>query len=485
MISALLHQMKIIITIFGFLIFIKLLFFWLWLWQLKEYHHGRLKAHFETQAIRKVFSGFYRLKFPKFTKKMIVISVSGIFLAILITYFIFFLPNDKDFYLALLIFIFSAPFFATFIILFFQISTGILCWRTLQEAKKKREQFKNLLVVAIVGSYGKTSTKEFLTAILSGKFNVLKTEEHINAEIGIAQTILNNLNENHQIFICEIGAYDKGKVKEVCEIIKPKIGIITGVSEQHLGVFGSMEDLLSAEGGKELIENLSRSQLRVILRGLPLDTMVFFNVKNKYCSELYEKTSIKKFFYGENVEMPGLENIEGAKAIAKELGMSEKEIFKAAKKIKNKFPGVQIKKGVNGLNIIDASYSANPDGAMAHLEFLKTFPESVKESPLACCETRKIIIMPCLIELGPASSEIHCKIGKKIAEVCNLAIITTKDYFNEIKNEAIKNKMNPENILCLENSKEILEKIKNFCKQDDAVLLEGRIPNQVINFLTF
>ncbi|MBU2578853.1 hypothetical protein KKA09_01930, partial [Patescibacteria group bacterium] len=297
-------MMKIIITIFGFLIFVKLLFFWLWLWQLKEYHCGRFKAHFETLASRKIFSSFWRLKFPKFTKKIIVISISGIFLATLIVYFIFSLPNNENFYLAFLIFIFSVPLFSSFIVLLFQIPTAILCKRILKKAKRKREQFKNLLVIGIAGSYGKTSTKEFLATILSEKFNVLKTEKHINAEIGIAQTILNNLNESHQIFICEIGAYEKGKIKEVCEIIKPKIGIVTGVNEQHLSTFGSMKNLLSAEGGEELIDSL------------PIDGMAFFNAKNKYCLELYKKTGIKKFLYGKNVKLRGMENIEGAKMVA-------------------------------------------------------------------------------------------------------------------------------------------------------------------------
>ncbi|MBU2578744.1 hypothetical protein KKA09_01340, partial [Patescibacteria group bacterium] len=358
-----------------------------------------------------------------------------------------------------LIFIFSVPLFSSFIVLLFQIPTAILCKRILKKAKRKRERFKNLLVIGITGSYGKTSSKEFLATILSEKFNVLKTEKHINAEIGIAQTILNNLNENHQVFICEIGAYEKGKVKEVCEIIKPKIGIVTGVNEQHLAIFGSMKNLLSAEGGEELIDSL------------PADGMAFFNAKNKYCLELYKKTDIKKFIYGENVKLQGLENIEGAKMVARELGMSEKEIEKACQEIENKFPGIQIKKGIDGLNIIDAVYSANPDGVVAHLEYLKTW------------SGRKIIVMPCLIELGKASKQVHQIIGKKIAENCALAIIITKDKFREIRDSAISNGMKKENILFIESPKKIFEKIKEFCYSGDVILLEGRMPGQLLSFL--
>ena len=103
-----------------------------------------------------------------------------------------------------------------FIPLIFQIPTVI--WRKgyLAKARKKREQFTKLLVIAITGSYGKTSTKEFLYEILSsklGKDKVLKTREHQNSEVGIARCILRELKPEHEIFIVEMGAYNRGGIK--------------------------------------------------------------------------------------------------------------------------------------------------------------------------------------------------------------------------------------------------------------------------------
>ncbi len=161
-----------------------------------------------------------------------------------------------------------------------------------------------------------------------------------------------------------------------------------------------------------------------------------------------------------------MENIEGAKVVARELRMSEEEISRVCDKIENKFAGIQIKKGINGLNIIDATYSANPDSVISHLEYLKTLPG------------KKVIIMPCLIELGKSSKDVHKRIGKKIAEVCNLAIITTKDRFKDIKDGA------GEKAIFIENPKEIFEKIKSFCKEGDVVLLESRVPVQLIKHLS-
>lgn len=510
----------------GFLWFLRetrALLFWLYLWQLKEYHWGRFSDHFRTEKGKRIFWKpifilkiflvsfalfsfsskvflfwyFYAswifilaliyffeslkglkeifqrtLKRPVLTLKtlfliLIVIVLELLFFSFVFQKFYLFIPQNLywlTFYLPL-----QRIYWFTFYLLVFDVFTSLIVTISvfvthalsviffrnplIKKAKKKRNSFKNLLVIGVTGSYGKTSTKDFLRQILSQKFKVLSTEKHQNSEVGISMSVLNNLKPEHEIFIVEMGAYNKGGIKLLCDITRPKIGLVTGVNEQHLATFGSMENLLSAEGGKELIESL------------PEDGLAFFNAKNEYCRELYEKTQIKKFLYGKNAELVGLENIEGAKIVAKELGMTDEEIKNGLSKVQNQLPGIQVKKNKDGLNIIDASYSANPDGVIAHLEYLKTFPG------------KRIIVMPCLIELGKASSEIHKKIGEKISEVCDLSIITTKERFKEIQEKA-GNKA-----VFIENPKEIFKRIKNFFKPGDNLLIEGRVPKSLMRLL--
>ena len=512
----------------------KAILFWLYLWQLKEYHIGRFLDHFRTEkgkrliinnkrlifkgllalvlaagfflfgseslfrplfvsgislylfqffvgisflllilyileALHAFFSFFQKkIKRPVWTVKTILLASVALGLEILFMVVLaLYLSNEigeinfvlTAFYL--LLFDIFAPLITSAIVLFFQPLTVLLRNQISKKAKRKREKFKNLLVIGITGSYGKTSTKEFLATILSQKYNVLKTPGHQNTEIGISRCILQQLKPEHQIFVVEMGAYNKGEIKLLSDITRPKIGVITGVNEQHLATFGSMENLLSAEGGKELIDSL------------PEDGIVFFNGKNKYCRDLYEKTKIKKFLYGQNIKTAGMENIEGAKMVARELGVSEQEIKRACQKIENKFPGVQLEKGIGNATVIDATFSANPNSVIAHLDYLKLWPG------------KKIIIMPCLIELGPASKRVHRSIGRKIAEVCQLAIITTKERFGELKKGASENGMRQKNMLFLENAKAILEKLKTVLTErdnsDSVILLEGRVPPQLIS----
>lgn len=410
----------------------------------------------------------------------------------------------------LLLFDIFAPVIVSVIVLLFQpffvLARKIILFR----AAKKMDNIKSvspLKVIAITGSYGKTSTKEFLTTILSKKYKVLSTSQHQNSEMGVAQCILNNLGISHQVFIAEVGAYNKGKVEEVCSILKPDIGIVTGVNEQHLSLFGSLENLLSAEGGRELASFVENNGLLVV------------NGDNKYCLDLAKRFSaeggsahdgngqmkiysesnktlnsdiwsdditVHKNFIsfvaidksGElahfNVKVLGEHNVQnllGAIIVAKELGMDFGEISEACNDIKQEQGGMVLKKDSNGINIINSSYSANPDGVLADLNYLNGF------------EQKKVIVMPSLIELGKKSAEIHEKIGNKIGQICDKAIITSKDKFAELKNGAKEAGMEDSRILFSDNPDDIYSMITLFCKAGDAVLLEGRVPGELIKLL--
>jgi len=491
------------ISLLSFLWFLrenKALLFWLYLWQLKEYHVGRFIDHFRTakgknllfnklSILKIIFIPLFfafpilvffaliiiyiaegakfvldlfrkKIKKPVFTKKTILLITTGLAAELLFLLFLFgySLDNVVTIAFCLLVFDVLSPLIISLIVLLLQPLAVFGRNRIIKKAKENREKFKDLLVIGITGSYGKTSTKEILAEILSKRFKVLKTKDHQNSEVGISQCILQELKPEHEIFVVEMGAYNRGGIKLLAEIVRPKIGILTGINEQHMSTFGSQKNIIQTK--YELIESL------------PEDGTAFFNGKNKYCRGLYERTKIKKILYGENVQLAGMENFEGAKAVALELGMSREEIDKALAEASPRQTEMQMKKGINGLKIIDSSYSANPTGVIADLDYLKTLPG------------KKIVIMPCLIELGSASKEVHRRIGKKIGEICDLAIITTKDRFKEIQEGA------GEKAIFMENSREIFEKIKSFAREGDVVLLESRVShsmnltNQLIRLLT-
>jgi len=529
----------ITVSIFWFIVSLKSLLFWLYLWQLKEYHIGRFLDHFRTHQGRKLIfhpllgakivlvilflasSYFFllfplilflfyfsltlfllrsffakRIKKPVFTKKTAVLISAVLVIVIACPIVLFWLV--KDIFWAsfgLLVFDIFIPKITSLIVLALQPLTVLLRSKTLKGAAEKIKKNRKLITIGITGSYGKSSTKEILSAILSEEFKVLKTKKNQNSEMGISQCILNELKPEHQIFVCEMGAYNKGGIKLLADIAKPKIGILTGINEQHMATFGSQEKIIKTK--YELIENL------------PANGLAIFNGDNKHCLELFKKTKkppkllyseqkktdnqeadiwaenieVKKdslFFVAKTkkgetlqvkVDLVGKQNILnilGAVLCARELGMEMENIKKGIARIKREQGATKLQEGKGGINILDSSYSSNPQGVMANLEHLRLW------------KGKKIIVMPCLIELGKASKEIHRKIGEKIGEICDLAIITTKDRFREIQEGAGDSK---EKILFIENPYKVFEKIKSFCKKDDVVLLEGRVSNKLIDLL--
>ncbi len=562
-------KLYILLSVLWFIWIAKYLLFWLYLWQLKEYHIGRFIDHFNTNKGKKllldigqffkfiflivfvfdnnglfyyllpvlilVYLGEFFIVFRSILNKTIkkpVETLKSLFLTIIlffavVLYSIWTLNYVGAFQIILLIsFDILVPIIVSIVVLFFQPFFVIIRGNILKKADKKIKKIRDfenypnkLKVIAITGSYGKTSTKEFLATILSEKFKVLSTSEHQNSEIGIANCILQDLKPDCQIFIAEVGAYNKGKVKEVCSILNPQIGIVTGVNEQHLALFGSLKNLLLAEGGGELAESLYKRSSK------DSQGVLFVNGDNKHCLNLYKRTGklqrkiyslsskvINSNIWAEDIEIgkdfisfvavmkkttftkgsgearemaffkinvlgkQNVQNLLGAILVAKELGMTFDEISEACKNISQKFSGMVLKQEKHGINIIDSSYSSNPDGVLADLDYLKVF------------EGKKVIIMPCLIELGKKSVEIHEKIGNKIGEVCDLAIITSKDRFEDLKRGAIEAGMKERNILCIPDggqakAKDIYSMIMLFCKAGDTVLLEGRVSTELIKLL--
>jgi len=529
-------MLRSLLGLFWLIRTIKNTLFFLYLWQLKEYHLGRFISHFDTEKGRRILlnplnylkfvflfflyvaflpqilllvyiiesaqgiKNFFqkKLKLPVLTKKIIFLALVSIILEVSYFISIFSLPRPL-FMFCLLIFDILTLVIISLIVLFFQPLAALARIIIIRKAIRKREAFKDLIVIGITGSYGKTSTKEFLSTILSEEFRVLKTKEHQNSEVGVSQCILNELKPEHEIFVVEMGAYNRGGIKLLCDITKPRIGILTGINEQHMATFGSEENII--QGKYELIESL------------PKNGTAIFNGDNNYCLELYENAEIGKRLSMSNVSakekiikadawtdninvrkdslsfkvftkdgqsadfrlnLLGIQNIENilmAVIAAKELGMNLNEISEACQKIKPEQGGMKLLKNDNRYNIIDSTYSSNPDGVIANLEYLKIW------------QGRKVIIMPCLIELGKAAREVHKRIGEKIGQICDLAIITTRDYFKEIKDGSTGSPQSGQ-VIYIEDPKKIFEKIKDFNGTEDVILLQSRVPKDLIDLLT-
>jgi UDP-N-acetylmuramoyl-tripeptide--D-alanyl-D-alanine ligase len=500
-----------ILIVLWIVVFFKKVLFWLWLWQTKQYFLKRLIDQFRSKQGKRllinpinisklvfliglIFTEWAifpllliylldallfikhivrkNIKYPVINKNTIVLIIGGIGLEILLLLSLFVVPVS-----ALVIFDVFSILLVSLLIIPFRIAKEYVENKTIKAAIKKRSSL-NIKTVGITGSYGKTSTKEIVSAILGHKYKVFKTQDHQNTDPVVAKYILDELDESYDIFVAEIGAYFKGGIKSACRFVQPNIGILTGINQQHVSLFGSQEAIIKTK--YELIQSL------------PDDGVAIFNGENENTLELYKKETKKKRLYGFSKNIKGTDtdlwsdnieinkemisfrlnsktdsvnltvnalgthtllNIMAAVCAAMEYDITLQDL--KGMNISQALGGKNLKIGVNNIKFIDSSYSSNPDGVMYSLNYLKHWPG------------KKIIIMPSLIELGKETKEILYNIGKKIDEVCDFGIITNKEAFDEISRGTNKVKY-------LENFDSIVKELGEL-GDDDIVLIEGRI----------
>ena len=532
--------MKFILLIILILWLVKItkdVLFWNYLWQLKEYRLDRMKAHFELPSAKRIFVNklyltrvallasssllaihlwqtaftylvllfyaltalwaFYgaasrKIRKPVFTKKTVIISACSLFVLLSSAIIFYAILPSHIFIASLLAMDIISPLVVSFIVLILKFPSEILKNRVIEKAASKRKLLKNVLVVGVTGSYGKTSMKECLAHILSQKLKVLSTPKNQNSEMGVANTILTELTDAYDVFIAEMGAYRIGEIKRICYMAKPQIGILTGINEQHVSLFGSIENTMKAK--YELIESLPRHGLAI------------FNGENEYTNALYEGTKIPKRIYalrsfsvskkpdiscekitctpegtsfylkiGDTRELfstpllgrHNVLNILGASLAAHNLGMSIDEIKEAVKTLKAPPRTLEQKPGINNSTLIDDSYSGNPTGVYAALEVLEQMRGN-----------KKILVMYPLIELGKSAIQVHRQIALKINKACELCILTSNDFAREIA----KNAPNTD-IIVMSDPQRIIAKLQKTVKEGDVVLIENRVPEEIINFL--
>jgi len=434
----------------------------LYLWQFKEYRPDRLKIYFINKSDRAEFFSFFNimnfiaLKHPRLTLRLFF----SFLIILLIDYqllFFSFRPaarilNFTDSFginllLIILVIYLISPLLVSLVIILSSLLTFPFKRLIILLAILKIRKFKNLLVIGVTGSYGKSTTKEALFQTLSLKYSVLKTPKNINTEIGIAKLILTKLNKNHQIFVVEIGAYKKGEIKAVCNIVNPKIGILTGINEQHLGIFKNLKNTIEAKS--ELIKSL------------PSDGLALFNAANPYTYKLFTKrTKCEKALYGLRSKKY-LEALDLCWVIAKKMGIRHAQFDKIIPQL-NRLLDIKIYRGYKNVKILDDSYNSNPSG------FFKAVGSLDKVNK------KRLVITPGIIELGSKSKQIHSALGASLAKIADVIIVTNNNFYDDFKTE-VDQKDKEKFWLVTDKVKTKNWLIQNISR-NWVILLEGRVP---------
>lgn len=274
-------------------------------------------------------------------------------------------------------------------------------------------------VVGLTGSVGKTTTKEMTWAVLSEKYNTIKTEGNLNNDIGLPRTLM-RFEEDTQAAVIEMGMSNKGEISVLSKTAEPTIAIISNIGVSHMESLGSRENICAAK--LEILDGL-REGCPILLNGddpylasakIEGHPVIYYGINDKFCD--FRATDVRQdddttsfvINYGEgetqNVTIPtiGIHNVYNAVAAfaaGLQLGVTPEQAAEGLKKYQPSGMRQRVKI-VNSIRFIEDCYNASPDSQQAALRMLSTVQAK-----------RKIAVLGDMLELGAISEEAHKNAG--------------------------------------------------------------------------
>jgi UDP-N-acetylmuramoyl-tripeptide--D-alanyl-D-alanine ligase len=278
---------------------------------------------------------------------------------------------------------------------------------------------KEVRVVGITGSNGKTTLKELVAACLGSKAPTLATAGNLNNEIGMP-LMLARIEDEHQYAVLEMGANHAGEIAYLASLAKPDVVVITNASAAHLEGFGSVEGVARAKG--EILEIADRPNVAVLnaddeyyaywkslvedIRSLSFGISASADVR----ADNIETSATGSRFdlhlpdasVSVSLPLPGVHNVHNAcaaAAVAFALDIDSERIRSALESIDPVEGRMQPLAGINGCTLFDDSYNANPLSALAAAEFV------------ASLDGESWLVLADMKELGEGAEDLHREVG--------------------------------------------------------------------------
>ena len=295
----------------------------------------------------------------------------------------------------------------------------------LQRLGRAVRRLWNKPLIAVTGSAGKTTTKESIATLLGTKFNVLKSQGNLNNHFGLPLQLL-KLEAEHDVAVVELGMNHAGEIAALAAIAQPDVGVVTLVAPVHLGFFNSIADIARAK--YELVQSLSANGVAVL------------NADDEYVSQCGRDFPGRVFTFGidkpaafsaRNIRELGLDGSEfhvcaqeycvparlpligrhniynalAAVAVSVDRGMTLEEAAGALPLLKPSDKRGEVL-DVGGATVINDCYNSNPKALDSVVDALAAMP----------AKGRRVVVAGEMLELGPATDELHRNSGQHMAE---------------------------------------------------------------------
>jgi UDP-N-acetylmuramoyl-tripeptide--D-alanyl-D-alanine ligase len=335
-----------------------------------------------------------------------------------------------------------------------------------------------LKVVAITGSNGKTSTKDFTASVLARRFRVTKTEGNFNNHVGMPRTVLDATSQD-EVAVWEIGMNHPGEVAVLSKIAAPDVAIITNIGVAHIEFMGSREAIADEKGA--LVEAVSVGGTVILNADDPFSARIAARARAKVvlagatdgtirAAEISQSEDGTEFTILEGAHrcraqlpVPGLHMVQNALlavAAGRVFGVSLEECAAGLVAAPLAKARLQIKK-IGGVEFIDDSYNANPDSMKAALRTLAELP----------AEGKRIAIFGEMRELGAESERGHREVGETAATLKIDQLIAIGNMAAEIAHGAKDAGL--KNTAIVESTAEAAQLLGEIAAPGDLVLVKG------------
>jgi len=344
-----------------------------------------------------------------------------------------------------------------------------------------RKSMKNVRVVAITGSNGKTSTKDLIAACLATKYNVIKTEANFNNEIGLPKTLL-NIKPDTDIAVVEIGMRGLGQIRALKALAEPNVVVLTNVGETHMELLGSLENIARAKS--EILEDLlpentailngddyfvshMKTGAKIVTYGIITENIIQGSeIEISGTGTSFNYTSLVTGAHG-SIDLPlfgehNVMNALSAIAVSETFGIGVENIKKALNNIKLTEKRQQILH-FGSVTAINDAYNASPASMEAAFKTLRQLLNAQGKG-------RGVAVLADMLELGENSKAAHIRVGVFVANAGTKFLITYGDEAKYISDEATR--LGIRAIHC-KNAKEAAMELENNLKEYDIVLFKG------------
>jgi UDP-N-acetylmuramoyl-tripeptide--D-alanyl-D-alanine ligase len=391
----------------------------------------------------------------------------------------------KRFYAALLLFaLFMAVVFKSYVVvipLFLAYFVSLFIEKMLfsgfkRKAEKRLEAMDGLTVVGITASYGKTSIKNFVAHLLEAKYRTYATPRSVNTLGGVMKDINDDLPEDTEVYVVEMGARGEGDIAEISTFVNPHYVVVGKIGPAHIEYFGTMEnirntkmEILQTDRLKEAwvhesamvkpeshIHTFGTKENLDVRSGLPAPEFVVEDVKATLESTSFTLNGVR--YSASILGAFNAMNLAAAVLVAKALGVSDEAIQQQLSTLEPVAHRLQ-RIDAGGKVILDDSFNGNIDGMMASFDLASTY------------EGRKVVITPGLVEVDDALNE---QVARRADEVFDVVVVT-----GDLNYAIFKQYVDPAKLVKLESKAQMEEMLVEQTRAGDLILFANDAPSFV------